>query len=128
MVNYIQTVSWQQPMNCLNLFDHFVGFAFRVKFHLASHFDLISYWEWIKIFKNIFNSFNDLRLHFDLHENESCSTCSKNWTFLQTKIYLLNCKFFLTPKMSFMALVNKKLLSLKVKLLLFLRQTLVYII
>ena len=37
-------------------------------------------------------------------------------------------QIFSTPKMSFMALVNKKLLSLKAKLLLFLRQTLVYII
>ena len=27
MVKHTQTIHWQQPTNCLNLFDHFVGLA-----------------------------------------------------------------------------------------------------
>ena len=29
MVKPTQTIRWQQPMNCLSVFDHFVGLALK---------------------------------------------------------------------------------------------------
>ena len=29
MINHTQTIHWQKPTNCLNVFDHFVGLALK---------------------------------------------------------------------------------------------------
>ena len=33
MVKHTQSICWQQPTNCLNVFDHFVGLALKWLIH-----------------------------------------------------------------------------------------------
>ena len=38
MVKHTQTIRWQQPTNCLSMFEHFVGLALKGLTHFVSMF------------------------------------------------------------------------------------------